>query len=110
MCIVCFPFQISFQIPSTTHANQASTSRDTSTVKHSLNAIPISVMEGRFVLMAVFVYSEGVNEKDIGHYAVAVKINDKFEIYDDLEAKCQEVSGEKKVIVHALLYLRRNHQ
>lgn len=63
-------------------------------------------MNYTYVLSAAFLYSFGVSEKDIGHYTAAIKVNNKWEIYDDLKSKAMEVTNQKCYIIHALLFLK----
>lgn len=74
---------------------------------HKFSEIPITIMNDSYVLFAAFLYSYGVSDSDIGHYTTAIKINDKWEIYDDLKQKSEEISPNKAVFIHALLYLKR---
>lgn len=64
-------------------------------------------MNDRYILLAAFLYSPGVSGADIGHYTAAIKVNDKWEIFDDLKQKSEEVSPNKAVMIHALFYLER---
>lgn len=76
-------------------------------VIHKLSEIPIALMNDSYVLSAAFLYSLGVTSADIGHYKTAIKINDKWEIYDDMKTKFEEVSPNKEAIIHALFYLKQ---
>lgn len=64
-------------------------------------------MNDKYILFAAFLYSLGVSAADVGHYMTGIKVNDKWEIYDDLKQKPEEVSPNKAVFIHALLYLKR---
>lgn len=64
-------------------------------------------MNDSYILSAAFLYSLGVSDADVGHYTTGIKVNDKWEIYDDLKQKPEEVSSNKEVTIHALLYLRK---
>lgn len=63
-------------------------------------------MNETFILCAAFIYTLGVSTNDHGHYSVGIKINNKWEIYDDRNKKAVEVSGRTSVIIHALIYLK----
>lgn len=60
--------------------------------KHKFADIPVTLFDNKYVLHAAFLYKYGVNDDDIGHYTVAIKLNDKWEIYDDYVSKTKEVS------------------
>lgn len=94
-----------FQIPTTT-TNTVDSDYEP-TIKRKFSTIPISIMDDSYILLAAFLYSPGVSDSDIGHYTTGIKVNDKWEIYDDLKQKAEEVSSNKEVIIHALLYLKR---
>lgn len=64
-------------------------------------------MNDDYILLAAFLYSSGVSDTDIGHYMTGIKINDRWEIYDDLKQKCEDVSPNKEVTIHALLYIKQ---
>lgn len=63
-------------------------------------------MEGRYVLCAAFLHSAGSHSKDTGHYTVATRYNEKFLIFDDMKDKPGEVSANREVIVHAIMYIK----
>lgn len=73
---------------------------------HKLSDIPIALINDTYVLCAAFIYILGVSTNDHGHYTVGIKINDKWEIYDDRMKNLVEVNGQKSVIIHALFYLK----
>lgn len=65
-------------------------------------------MNERYILLAVFVHSPGVAMNDIGRYTTAIKLNDTFEIFDDLKPKSYVVSKNKKsMLIHALQYIKK---
>lgn len=98
-----FEIQI-FQVPAVV---KTSTTDYEPAIKHKLSEIPIAIMNDSYVLSAAVLFSYGVSDSDIRHYTAAIKINDKWEIYDDMKQKTEEVSN-KEVIVHAILYLKRH--
>lgn len=59
---------------------------------------------------AAFLYQYGVHDNDIGHYTVAIKLNEKWEIYDDYKTKPKEVSNQHSAIIHALFYVKREKE
>lgn len=76
-------------------------------ITHKLNEIPILLMDDRYVLLAAFLCHPGLSVKDLPHYTTGVKVNDKWIIYDDMKKKSEEVSSNRTVLIHALLYLKR---
>lgn len=94
-----------FQIP--TYISLTGSSDYGHRIERKLGEIPISIMDNTYVLLAAFLYSGGISGADIGHYITGIKVNDKWEIYDDLKTKPEEVSPNKAVTIHALLYLKR---
>lgn len=75
-------------------------------VLYKLGDIPVSILDHRFTLVAAFLYSHGSFDSDIGHYTAAIKLNEKWEIFDDCASKTKEVSNNHKAVVHALMYVR----
>lgn len=70
--------------------------------------IPISVKDNAYgILFAAFIYDKGVWDKDVGHYTVGIRINEKWEISDDTKSKSKEVSANNSAAIEALLYLKR---
>lgn len=75
--------------------------------KVKFSEIPITIIDESYVLFAVFICMPGINNTDIAHYTTGIRINDKWEIYDDLTDKPFEVNANKEIIVHAVLYLKK---
>lgn len=45
------------------------------------------------------------NERGLGHYSTAVRINNVFEVFDDLKPKTYQIDKKEQVCVHSLLYV-----
>lgn len=75
--------------------------------KHKFGDIPLVLFNNQYVLHAAFLYQYGAHDDDIGHYTVAIKLNEKWEIYDDYKKKAIEVSNQHSAIIHALFYVKR---
>lgn len=77
------------------------------TFKHKLADIPVTLFNNQFFLHAAFLYKHGAHDNDIGHYIVAIKLNEKWEMYDDYKQKAIEVSNKHSAVIHALFYVKR---
>lgn len=75
-------------------------------LNHKFADIPISIFNNQYVLLAAFLYRYGVYDNDIGHYTVAIKLNERWELFDDHESKTKELSNQHSAIIHALLYVK----
>lgn len=66
----------------------------------------IKISDIDFVIAGAIVFIPPIVDGDIGHYVCADKINNQWEIYDDLESKSpQNKSSNASVIIHALMYV-----
>lgn len=76
-------------------------------VNKPLADIPVvlSLENHRYTLAAVIIFSPPGNHAGIGHYTSAVRINNKFEVYDDLRPRTYEIDNTMEVCVHSLLYV-----
>lgn len=79
-------------------------------MKHKFADFPVTLFDNQYVLHAAFLYKYGVHDSDIGHYTVAIKLNEKWEIYDDYATKPKEVSNQHESIIHALFYVKRENE
>lgn len=77
-------------------------------VKHKLADIPISLFNNQYQLVAAFLLEPGVSDEDTGHYKVAIKLNEKFEIYDNYKSKAQEVPSKHQAVVTGLFYVKND--
>lgn len=75
-------------------------------VSHKFADIPVSIFDNRYILVAAFLYYHGAYDNDIGHYKVAIKINEKWELFDDYEPKTKELSNNHRAVIHALMYVK----
>lgn len=76
---------------------------------HALENVPVTikVTKGTYVLCGAILFKPPTSSVDIGHYVVAaVKINDTWEVFDDMQSKSKLFSRSKKVIIHNLLYIQ----
>lgn len=70
----------------------------------SLCDIPvvISLDDNSFTLAAVILFSPP--SAGLGHFTAAIRINDKFEVFDDLRQSTYTIDNKLTVCVHSLLY------
>lgn len=77
-------------------------------MEHRLNEIPLTIFDETYILVAAFLFKPGINLQDIGHYVTADRINERWEMYDNLKDKAVEMSSQKSVVIQSLLYLKYN--
>lgn len=73
----------------------------------ALEDIPIVFLlqNKSYVLAAIIMFAPPANERGLGHYSAAVRINNVFEVYDDLRPKTYQINKKVKVCVHTLIYV-----
>lgn len=64
-------------------------------------------MDNTYVLAAACLYYPGVIDMDNSHYSSAIRINGKFEIYDDMDSKVSEVPSNTSKFIQALFYVKQ---
>lgn len=67
--------------------------------------VVISIGNQTYALAAVVLFSPLGNVAGLGHFTAAVRINNQFEVYDDLREKPYGISKTTEVCVHSLLYV-----
>lgn len=72
-----------------------------------MSKLPITIMDKGYILSAAMMYIAGVTDEDVGQYIAGIKINDRWEIFDDLKKKSEEISPNKAMEIQVLLYLKR---
>lgn len=72
-----------------------------------MSKIPITIMDDKYILSAAIMCIAGVTAEDAIHYIAGIKINDRWEIYDDLKKKSEDIAPNKAMKIHVLLYLKR---
>lgn len=79
-------------------------------VQKPLKDIPLIItLDGRsYLLAAAILFAPPSNATGLGHYTTAVRINDKFEVYDDLRPNTFTVDNDLPVCIHCLLYVSPN--
>lgn len=72
-----------------------------------LKDIPLIItLDGRsYLLAAVILFAPPSNVTGLGHFTTAVRINDKFEIFDDLRTNTYTVDNKLIVCIHSMLYV-----
>lgn len=66
----------------------------------------LTLEKNNYALIAVIMFSPAECVGGMGHFVAAIRLNEKFEVFDDLRDKPYEISNNVDVYIHALLYLR----
>lgn len=77
-------------------------------MQYKLKDIPeiITISNKHFVIVGAIVFIPPIVDGDVGHYICADKVNNQWEIYDDLDSKSpKNKSSQANVIIHALMYV-----
>lgn len=90
--------------------SEAAESKNEQLIEHELSKIPISIWNDTYILAAAILSYPGVWDKDVRHFTAAIKLNQNWEIYDDIKQKPEEVSSRKSFAIRALFYLKRERQ
>lgn len=77
--------------------------------KHKLVDIPIAIFNDQYILLAAFLYGPGTIDEDIGHYTVAIKLNENWQLFDDCESKPKEINNQHSAIISALFYVKNEN-
>lgn len=100
--------------PSNEDIGQGSVMNDPQSYEKSeqkpLKDIPVIItLDGRsYLLAAAILFAPPSNATGLGHYIAAVRINDKFEVYDDLRPNTFTIGNDLPVCIHCLLYVSPN--
>lgn len=79
-------------------------------VRYKLGDIPVSIFDNQYILVAAFLYFHGASDSDIGHYKVAIKLNEKWELFDDYDPRTKELTNNHAFIIHALMYVKHEDE
>lgn len=72
-----------------------------------LEDLPIKLEFGIkvYALFGVILFHPPLIQDDSGHYVAAVKLNNTWQIFDDLKSKTYNIKKTEKVVVHFLFYI-----
>lgn len=72
-----------------------------------LKDIPLIItLDGTsYLLAAAILFAPPSNVTGLGHYTAAVRINDKYEVFDDLRPNTFTIPNNVPVCIHSLLYV-----
>lgn len=89
------------------HSSDVQTTNYEPNIQYKFSEIPVSiaVSNKKFVLFGAFLFTPSPVPGDIGHYTAAIKINDQWEIYDDMSTKAAHWNKDKHVIIHTIFYI-----
>ena len=59
----------------------------------------------KFVLFGAILFTPPLIPEDLGHYTAAIKLNQRWEVYDDIRNGTYEISNEETVYFSVLFYL-----
>lgn len=66
----------------------------------------IALDDSSYLLAAVILFAPPRNVTALGHYNVAVRVNETFEIFDDLRPTTYTIDSCVEVCIHSLIYVR----
>lgn len=74
-----------------------------------LKDIPLTItLNGAsYLLAALILFAPPSTVTGLGHYTAAVRVNDRFEIFDDLRTNTYTIDNNLSVCIHSLLYVER---
>lgn len=73
-----------------------------------LKNIPLIIeLDGSsYLLAAAILFAPPRNVTALGHYNAAVRVNETFEIFDDLRPTTYTIDSKTEVCIHSLIYVR----
>lgn len=74
---------------------------------HKLKDVPTTLLEKSYVIASVILFAPSLADGGMGHYAAAVRLNDKWEVYDDYKNEPYIMSDKDSVVIHSLFYIKR---
>lgn len=77
---------------------------------HELSEIPetIQVFRKRFVLIGAIIFNPPPTNNVIGHYRCAIKINQEWDIHDDLVRGPRKISPVEPVAIQTIFYITKS--
>lgn len=66
----------------------------------------INIMKRKYVLFGLILFRPPFMETDIGHYTSAIRLNNKWEMFDDSRPKSYTVPNNAKAVIHAIFYIK----
>lgn len=77
------------------------------TPQHSLNEIPpaITLNNKQYLLSSVIIFEPPHSHLGVGHFSTAIRLNERWEVFDDLRSNPYFVSSTQKLVVHSIMYL-----
>lgn len=60
----------------------------------------------KYVLFGLVIFKPPLLECDTGHYTSAIRINNKWEMYDDLRSKPFTVPANENAVIHCIFYIK----
>lgn len=95
----------SLQLPSCGN-KQASMFEESAVFKIKDVPLVLSIFDQKYVLFGLVLFKPPIFDSDIGHYTCAIRLNNKFEMYDDMRAKPFSVSANENAVIHCLFYIK----
>lgn len=66
----------------------------------------INISSRKYVLFGLIVFHSPLSENDIGHYSAAIRLNNRWEMYDGLRSKPFSVSAGQEAVIHCIFYVK----
>lgn len=100
------------QIPAPSPSEISAASDYEHSITHRFSELPLSIdiANKKFILLGAILFSPPVIPSELGHYVTAIKLNDIWEVYDDLRKKTYELNKESHVCFNILLYIEEEFE
>lgn len=72
--------------------------------------VVIQVFSAWYFLVGLVLFNPPIFETDIGHYTAAIRLNNKWEIYDDMRSKPHPISANENAVIHCLFYIKASNE
>lgn len=73
-----------------------------------INEVPqvLNLLGHNFVLFGLLAFLPPLSVNDTGHYTALIRINNRWETFDDLRSKSYPVSSTMHIIIHCIFYVK----
>ncbi|KAJ6648081.1 Cationic amino acid transporter 2, partial [Pseudolycoriella hygida] len=73
-----------------------------------MNDVPmvLDISNIEYVLFGIIIFNQPFLESNTGHYSAAIRLNNRWEVYDDLRPKPYELPGNNRAVIHCVFYLK----
>lgn len=58
------------------------------------------------MLFGLIMFKPPFLQRDIGHYTAAIRINNKWEVFDDMRSQSYSTSPNQSAVIHCIFYIK----